>query len=86
MVRIHNVSVTLVKQRKSSNPLKNTRDFYVICPDMGVRDGARSQWCKSMASVESGQDSQKRLPKGMSFVLVTSQPQHSPSEIAKLTS
>lgn len=78
MVRIHNVSVTIMEQRKSSSPLKNTRGFfYIVGPSVGVMDGARYPWCKSVSSVWAKLNLAKILRrdllKGMSFmVLVTS--------------
>lgn len=51
MARVHNGPVTVTKQRKGPNPLKNTSFFYIICPGVGVTDGARGLWYISVGSV-----------------------------------
>lgn len=75
MVRVHNESVTIIKQRKGSNALKNTSFFYVICPGVGVMDGARCPLCNSVGSVwvngpQSGLYSPKILSEVISFLML----------------
>lgn len=75
MVRVHNGSVTIIKQRKGSNPLKNTSFLHYLprCGCDGWGQMSVVQLCGlCVGQAESGQYSQKRLSKGISFLaLVT---------------